>query len=85
MGASMRLGLYKADLLAGSIVAQIYGSKEISERHRHRYEVNNLFRDKIAAAGMVFSGIYPIGASYGLALIQHLSSDACRWILWSQM
>ncbi len=58
MGASMRLGLYKADLLAGSVVAQTYGSKEISERHRHRYEVNNVYRDKIAAAGMVFSGIY---------------------------
>jgi CTP synthase len=58
MGASMRLGLYKADLLAGSVVAQTYGSKEISERHRHRYEVNNVYRDKISAAGMVFSGIY---------------------------
>jgi CTP synthase len=52
------LGLYKADLLTGSIVAQTYGSKEVSERHRHRYEVNNAYREKIAAAGMVFSGIY---------------------------
>ena len=58
MGATMRLGLYKADLLPGSIVAQTYGSKEVSERHRHRYEVNNDYKDRIAAAGLVFSGIY---------------------------
>ena len=58
MGATMRLGLYKADLAAGSIVAQTYGSKEVSERHRHRYEVNNKYRDQISSAGLVFSGIY---------------------------
>jgi CTP synthase len=58
MGATMRLGLYKADLLAGSLVARMYASKEASERHRHRYEVNNSFRDKISAAGLVFSGVY---------------------------
>jgi CTP synthase len=58
MGATMRLGLYKADLLAGSLVAQMYASKEASERHRHRYEVNNSFRDKISSAGLVFSGVY---------------------------
>jgi CTP synthase len=58
MGATMRLGLYKADLVPGSIVAQVYGSKEVSERHRHRYEVNNAYRDKISEAGLVFSGIY---------------------------
>ena len=58
MGATMRLGLYKADLIPGSIVAQTYGSKEVSERHRHRYEVNNNFRDQIAKSGLIFSGIY---------------------------
>ena len=58
MGATMRLGLYKADLKPGSIVAQIYGSKEVSERHRHRYEVNNEYRDQISASGLLFSGIY---------------------------
>ncbi|CAB4798780.1 unannotated protein [freshwater metagenome] len=56
MGGTMRLGLYKADLLVGSVVANTYGAKEISERHRHRYEVNNKFRDQISAAGLVFSG-----------------------------
>jgi CTP synthase len=58
MGGSMRLGLYKASLTPGTIVASVYGSTEISERHRHRYEVNNKFRDQISAAGLVFSGMF---------------------------
>lgn len=58
MGGSMRLGLYKATLLPGSIVAGVYGVNEISERHRHRYEVNNQYRDQIAKAGLVFSGMF---------------------------
>ncbi|MEN9698375.1 MAG: hypothetical protein RL448_330, partial [Actinomycetota bacterium] len=57
MGGTMRLGLYKAKLQKGSIVARVYGKDEISERHRHRYEVNNKYRDQISAAGMVFSGV----------------------------
>ena len=58
LGGTMRLGLYKSDLLPGSVVADTYGSHEISERHRHRYEVNNKYRDQIASAGLVFSGIF---------------------------
>ena len=58
MGGTMRLGLYQAALQAGSIVAEVYQSTEISERHRHRYEVNNEFRDQIAQAGLVFSGVF---------------------------
>lgn len=58
MGGTMRLGLYKADLVVGSMVATVYGADEISERHRHRYEVNNKFRDQISAAGLNFSGFY---------------------------
>lgn len=58
MGGTMRLGLYKSDLLAGSVVAKTYGASEISERHRHRYEVNNKYRDQIGSAGLVFSGIF---------------------------
>jgi CTP synthase len=58
MGGTMRLGLYKSDLLDGSVVASLYGSKEISERHRHRYEVNNQYRDQIAQSGLVFSGMF---------------------------
>jgi CTP synthase len=58
MGGTMRLGLYRSDLLKGSVVADLYGSNEISERHRHRYEVNNKYRDQISQAGLVFSGMY---------------------------
>jgi CTP synthase len=59
MGATMRLGLYKADLQPGSLVASLYGRSQVSERHRHRYEVNNKYRDQIQSTGMVFSGLSP--------------------------
>jgi len=58
MGGTMRLGLYTAALTPGSMVAKTYGALEISERHRHRYEVNNAYRDRISAAGLEFSGFY---------------------------
>ncbi|MDG6243570.1 MAG: CTP synthase (glutamine hydrolyzing) [Methanolobus sp.] len=56
MGATMRLGDYEADLKPGSLAEKIYGSSRIVERHRHRYEVNPNYVDKIEAHGMVFSG-----------------------------
>lgn len=58
-GGTMRLGKYPCNLKAGSIAARVYGNSEISERHRHRYEVNNELRPQLAAAGMVFSGLSP--------------------------
>ena len=58
LGGTMRLGLYTAALTPGSVVANTYGSTEISERHRHRYEVNNKYRDQISSAGLVFSGVF---------------------------
>src|SRR3546814_7882932 len=61
MGGTMRLGAYPARLLDGSKVAQIYGSTEIHERHRHRYEVNATFRRCLEDVGMVFSGFSPDG------------------------
>jgi len=61
LGGSMRLGAYPAVLLPGSLVADAYGSREVSERHRHRYEVNNAYREELAAAGLVFSGTSPDG------------------------
>ena len=61
MGGTMRLGLWEAKLDEGSVVARTYGKTTVSERHRHRYEVNNDFRDQISAAGMVFSGTSPDG------------------------
>ncbi|TPW73735.1 CTP synthase [Schumannella sp. 10F1B-5-1] len=59
LGGTMRLGLYNADLAEGSIVSELYGATTTAERHRHRYEVNNVYRDRIAEAGLVFSGISP--------------------------
>ncbi|WP_353809678.1 CTP synthase [Agromyces sp. SYSU T00194] len=59
MGGTMRLGLYPAALAEGSLAADLYGSELVSERHRHRYEVNNGYREQIAEAGLVFSGTSP--------------------------
>jgi CTP synthase len=59
LGGTMRLGLYPANLAEGSIVRGLYGASTIQERHRHRYEVNNAYRDKLEAAGLVFSGLSP--------------------------
>ncbi len=59
LGGTMRLGLYEAALEPGSIVAELYDATTIAERHRHRYEVNNAYREQIADAGLVFSGISP--------------------------
>jgi CTP synthase len=56
LGGTMRLGLYEANLLPGSVVSETYGSTTASERHRHRYEVNNSYRDRLSSAGLVFSG-----------------------------
>ena len=61
LGGTMRLGAYPAVLDEGSIVAGTYGATEVSERHRHRYEVNNAYRDQIAEAGLRFSGTSPDG------------------------
>ncbi|GAA3743967.1 CTP synthase [Leifsonia bigeumensis] len=59
LGGTMRLGLYPADLADGSIVRELYGEARVSERHRHRYEVNNSYRQQLADAGLVFSGMSP--------------------------
>jgi CTP synthase len=61
LGGTMRLGSYTARLQPGSRAAEIYDGLEISERHRHRYEVNNLYRETLAEHGMQFSGLSPDG------------------------
>lgn len=61
MGASMRLGAYRAILKKGSVAQMAYKSTSISERHRHRYEVNNAYREALEGAGLVFSGLSPDG------------------------
>jgi CTP synthase len=59
MGGTMRLGSYPAKLAEGSLVSEIYGSTSITERHRHRYEVNNVYRPQLEAAGLRLSGTSP--------------------------
>jgi CTP synthase len=59
LGGTMRLGLYPAALKAGSVVREAYGEDLIEERHRHRYEVNNVYRDQLEESGLVFSGTSP--------------------------
>ncbi|MGP5116062.1 CTP synthase [Corynebacterium casei] len=62
LGGTMRLGAYPATLREGSVVAGVYGAVEVSERHRHRYEVNNAYREQITSgSGLVFSGTSPDG------------------------
>jgi len=61
LGGTMRLGAYEAVLAEGSRIAQIYGSTRISERHRHRYEVNMAYRARLEATGLRFAGVSPDG------------------------
>ncbi|MBK7272908.1 MAG: CTP synthase [Actinomycetales bacterium] len=62
LGGTMRLGRYAARLTPKSVVATAYGTTEVSERHRHRYEVNNAYREQLEGAGLVFSGLSPDGS-----------------------
>ena len=59
MGGTMRLGLWPTTLKKGSVAARAYGEEPADERHRHRYEVNNAYREALEKAGLVFSGISP--------------------------
>ncbi|WP_457255544.1 CTP synthase [Pedococcus sp. P5_B7] len=59
LGGTMRLGSYPAKLTEGSVIAEAYGAVAVDERHRHRYEVNNSYREELEAAGLVFSGLSP--------------------------
>jgi len=70
LGGTMRLGLYPAALAPGSLAADLYGSELVEERHRHRYEVNNRYRQQIADAGLVFSGTSPDGS-----LVEYVELD----------
>ncbi len=58
-GGSMRLGSYPCNIVNGTLAARLYGTSRVSERHRHRYEVNNDYREQLHAAGMVISGVSP--------------------------
>ena len=58
-GGTMRLGLYPCHLQRGSLAAKAYGEKVIQERHRHRFEFSNAYREELGKAGMIFSGLSP--------------------------
>jgi CTP synthase len=79
LGGTMRLGSYTARLAPGSRAADIYGTQEISERHRHRYEVNNTYRDPLAEAGMRISGTSPDGT-----LVEMIELPDHPWFLATQ-
>ena len=76
LGGTMRLGAYPAALARGSRVAEIYGGNEISERHRHRYEVNTAYKDRLEQHGMRFSGMSPDGI-----LPEIVEYDAHPWFI----
>ncbi|RVA75294.1 gamma-glutamyl-gamma-aminobutyrate hydrolase family protein, partial [Mesorhizobium sp. M7A.F.Ca.CA.001.11.2.1] len=61
LGGTMRLGAYQAELAKGSKIAEIYGDTQISERHRHRYEVNVDYKERLEDCGLVFAGMSPDG------------------------
>jgi CTP synthase len=73
MGGSMRLGAYPAELKRGTVVADAYGATSVSERHRHRYEVNNTYRTQLEQAGLVISGTSPDGR-----LVEFVELDASQ-------
>src|SRR5690606_10353506 len=79
LGGSMRLGAFTARLAPGSRAARIYGTNEISERHRHRYEVNNAYREALVEAGMVISGTSPDGD-----LVEMIELEDHPWFLATQ-
>jgi len=61
LGGTMRLGSYPCQLVPGTRAAEAYGVSEVRERHRHRFELNNAYRDLLRAGGMIFSGLSPDG------------------------
>ncbi len=80
MGGTMRLGAYACRLKAGSRAAEIYGQSEISERHRHRYEVSNQYRETLQSAGMRLAGLSPDGSLVEMIeLEQHPHFVACQF------
>ena len=78
-GGSMRLGLYECHLKEGSIAKKAYKHNIIFERHRHRYEVNNDYRDKLSERGLVFSGLSPDGK-----LVEIIELPNHKWFVASQ-
>lgn len=81
MGGTMRLGIYTAKLGEGSLARQLYGKTKADERHRHRYEVNNAYRERLEKCGVVFSGVSPDGR---LVEYAELASDLHPFFIGTQ-
>jgi CTP synthase len=79
MGGTMRLGVYPCHMTPGSLAAQAYGTEVVQERHRHRFELNNAYRDILARQGMVFSGLSP-----DRRLVEIAEMDDHPWMLGCQ-
>lgn len=79
LGGTMRLGDYASELAAGSLVERLYGTGSIVERHRHRYEVNNQYRQQLEAAGLIFAG-----TSHGGRLVETVELPQLRYYVASQ-
>ena len=71
LGGTMRLGLYPCKLQRGTIASKAYDQEIVEERHRHRYEVNNQFREELESAGMIFSGQSPDGLLVEIAELKN--------------
>ena len=78
-GASMRLGVWPTKLVEGTLAEKVYGRGEIQERHRHRYEFNNEFRERMTQEGLVVSGTSPDGT-----LVEMIEIRGHPWFLASQ-
>jgi CTP synthase len=80
MGGTMRLGLYPCRLVSGTKAAEAYGVRDVVERHRHRFEVNNAYRDLLTEAGLVFGGLSPDGRLIEIAeLADHPFMLGCQF------
>jgi CTP synthase len=79
MGGTMRLGAYPCRLRPGSLAAEVYGVPEVSERHRHRYEVSNSYRDLFSQHGLRFSGLSPDGS-----LVEMIELPSHPWYIGCQ-
>ena len=79
MGGTMRLGAYSCNLVEGSRVAEIYGTPQISERHRHRYEFNNKYKDEYEKNGMKCVGVNPESD-----LVEIVEIPSHRWFIGTQ-
>jgi len=79
MGGTMRLGIYPCHLTPGTLAAQAYGAQAVQERHRHRFELNNAYRDVLARHGMIFSGLSP-----NRKLVEIVELDSHPWMVGCQ-